>query len=175
MDNGYDLWIWIMQKHESPTQNKNKKNHHLNTVESNSLQFFSVELLWYIPRIILNIQNSKCISWNNEYKQHQTMEYLQRPVTRPKCLVYVSKVNNYIIECFSATKIQVLLSWFGTKTDQIHCDFVNTKLYPGSVFLISIFWHYFFYSVIYGLRNNGAILHITYIIWEPSNVFQSWC
>ena len=44
------------------------------------------------------------------------MYYLQKPVTLSKYLVYVSKVNSYVNEYVSATKMLILLSLFVTKT-----------------------------------------------------------
>ena len=47
-----------------------------------------------------------CISQNNLYKQHHTMNYLQKPVTYLKSLVHLSKVRIYANEHISAIKMK---------------------------------------------------------------------
>ncbi len=46
-----------------------------------------------------------CISQNNLYKQH-TMDFLQKPVTYKKSLVYLSKVSIYVNEHISAIRMK---------------------------------------------------------------------
>ncbi len=45
-----------------------------------------------------------CISQNSLYKQHHTIDYLQKPVTYSKSLVYLSKVSFYVNEHISALR-----------------------------------------------------------------------
>ncbi len=47
-----------------------------------------------------------CISQNNSYKQHHTMDFPQKPVTYSKSLVHLSKVSNYVNEHFSAIRMK---------------------------------------------------------------------
>ena len=51
------------------------------------------------------LQTSEWISQNNYYKQHHTMDDLQKPVTCSKSLVHSSKVNLYVNEHVSAIRI----------------------------------------------------------------------
>lgn len=53
--------------------------------------------------------NSKYISQNNLYKQQNSLDYLQNPVSFSKSLVYL-KLNIFINEHVSASQCQVLVS-----------------------------------------------------------------
>ena len=74
------------------------------------------------------------------------MDYMQKSVTRSKCLVYVSRVHHYVIEYVNATKMQVLLSWFVTKTGEVLSHVVNISknimevysLLPNKLFTASL-------------------------------------
>ncbi len=47
-----------------------------------------------------------CISQNNLYKQHRTMDFLQKPVTYSKSLVHLSKVSIYVNEHISGIRMK---------------------------------------------------------------------
>ncbi len=47
-----------------------------------------------------------CISQNNSYKKHHTIDYLQKPVTYSKLLVHLSKVSIYVNEHISAIRMK---------------------------------------------------------------------
>ncbi len=47
-----------------------------------------------------------CISQNNLYKQHDTMDFLQKPVTYSKSFVHLSKVSIYVNEHISAIRMK---------------------------------------------------------------------
>ncbi len=47
-----------------------------------------------------------CISQNNLYKQHHTIDYLQKPVIYSKSLVNLSKVSIYVNEHISAIRMK---------------------------------------------------------------------
>ncbi len=47
-----------------------------------------------------------CISQNNSYKQHHTIDYMQKPVTSSKSLVHLSKVSIYVNEHISAIRMK---------------------------------------------------------------------
>ncbi len=47
-----------------------------------------------------------CISQNNLYKQHHTIDYLQKPVIYSKSLVHLSKVSIYVNEHISAIRMK---------------------------------------------------------------------
>ncbi len=47
-----------------------------------------------------------CISQNNLYKQHRTMDFLQKPVTYSKSLVHLSKLSIYVNEHISAIRMK---------------------------------------------------------------------
>ncbi len=47
-----------------------------------------------------------CISQNNPYKQHRTMDFLQKPVTYSKSLVHLSKVSIYVNKHISAIRMK---------------------------------------------------------------------
>ncbi len=47
-----------------------------------------------------------CISQNNSYKQHYTMDFLQKPVTSSKPLVHLSKLSIYVNDHISAIRMK---------------------------------------------------------------------
>ncbi len=47
-----------------------------------------------------------CISQNNSYKQHHTMDFLQKPVNYSKSLVHLSKVSIYVNEHISGIRMK---------------------------------------------------------------------
>ncbi len=47
-----------------------------------------------------------CISQNNLYRQHHTMDFLQKPVTYSKSVVHLSKVSIYVNEHMSAIRMK---------------------------------------------------------------------
>ena len=93
-------------------------------VEADGLRH--ANLLWCFTQIILN---RKCISQNDSYKQHHTMDYLQKPITCSKCLVFASKVNNYVNKYVSDTNILLLCFVMKTVKIQILSHVVNIKWY----------------------------------------------
>ncbi len=62
---------------------------------------------WCISRIILNICKEvyAFLKTIYLYKQHHTMDHLQKPVTYSKSLVHLSKVSIYVNEHISAIRI----------------------------------------------------------------------
>ena len=74
------------------------------TINQTLLQFFLLALV-QLSKHPKHFQNSMCSFQKHSYKQHHTMDYLQKPVTLSKGLLYVSKVNNYV-----NVNMQVLLS-----------------------------------------------------------------
>ncbi len=76
----------------------------------NKLQFFSVALV-HFSNHPCHLQNSMCISQNNSYKQQNTMDYMQKPVSCSKYLVHLSKINICVNEHVSAIRMTSHCVW----------------------------------------------------------------
>ncbi len=78
-----------------------------------------------------------CISQNNLYKQHHTLDYLQKPVTYSKSLVHLSKVSIYVNEHISA-QWKVLVSLFTNKIVKMLSHVVNITVHSVSRLLPAV-------------------------------------
>ncbi len=121
----------------------------LTNVNKHNFWFYSFsQSLWCISLIILNICKSMCISQNNLYKQHHTIDYLQKPVTYSKSFVHLSKVSIYVNEHISAIRMKVLVSLFTNKTVKMLSHVVSITVHSVSITWCKL-WQQFGWQLLY--------------------------